>query len=64
VAAALQCNGGVTAAALQWRRYNVAAPLALGSAGILLQCIRARNRVRIGLSYRPDRLHWLVDSIP
>ncbi len=24
----------------------------------------ARNRVRIGLSYRPDRLHMLVESIP
>jgi hypothetical protein len=35
------------------------------SAGILEQYnMGARHRVGIGLSYRPDRLHWLAESIP
>jgi hypothetical protein len=34
------------------------------SAGILEQSIGTRNRVVIGLSYRPARLHRLVESIP
>jgi hypothetical protein len=33
------------------------------SAGILEQYMGARNRVGIGLSYRPARLHWLAESI-
>jgi hypothetical protein len=33
------------------------------SSGILEQCMRARNRVVIGLSYRHARLHSLVESI-
>jgi hypothetical protein len=37
----------------------------LNSAEILEQSIAARNRVRIGLSYRPAaRLHKLSESIP
>ncbi len=31
-------------------------------AGIFKQCMRARNRVGIGLSHRPARLHRLADS--
>ncbi len=34
------------------------------SAGILEQSMGARNRVGIGLSYRPSRLHRLVESVP
>jgi hypothetical protein len=34
------------------------------SAGILEQSMGARNRVRIGLSYRPVRLHKLAELIP
>jgi hypothetical protein len=34
------------------------------SAGILEQSMGARNRVGIGLSYRPGRLHWPAESIP
>ncbi len=34
------------------------------SAGILEQSMGARNRVGIGLSYRPARPHRLADSIP
>jgi hypothetical protein len=34
------------------------------SAGILEQSMGARNRVGIGLSYRPARLHRLAESIP
>jgi hypothetical protein len=37
---------------------------ALFSAGILEQSTGARNRVRIGLSYRPARLHKLAEPIP
>ncbi len=33
-------------------------------AGIFRQSMGARNRVGIGLSYRPARLHKLVESIP
>ncbi len=33
-------------------------------AGILGQYMGSRNRVGIGLSYRPARLHRLVESIP
>jgi hypothetical protein len=33
-------------------------------AGILEQYMRARNRVGIGLSYRPVRLHRMAESIP
>jgi hypothetical protein len=36
----------------------------LNSAGILEQSMGARNRVAIGLSYPPTRLHRLVESIP
>ena len=37
---------------------------ALYSAGILKQAMGARNRVGIGLSYRPARMHRLgVDSL-
>jgi hypothetical protein len=34
------------------------------SVGILEQSMGAGNRVRIGLSYRPARLHRLAKSIP
>jgi hypothetical protein len=34
------------------------------SAGVLEQSMGARNRVGIGLSYRPARQHRLVESIP
>jgi hypothetical protein len=34
------------------------------SAGILKQSMGARNRVGIGLSYWPARLHRLAESIP
>jgi hypothetical protein len=34
------------------------------SAGIFKQSMGARNRVGIGLSYRPDRLHRLAELIP
>jgi hypothetical protein len=34
------------------------------SAGILEQSMGARNRIGIGLSYRPARLHKLAESIP
>ncbi len=34
------------------------------SAGILDKSMGARNRVGIGLSYQPARLHRLVESIP
>jgi hypothetical protein len=33
-------------------------------AGIFKQSMGARNRVGIGLSYRPARLHRLAESIP
>jgi hypothetical protein len=33
-------------------------------AGILEHSMEARNRVGIGLSYRPARLHRLAESIP
>jgi hypothetical protein len=33
------------------------------SAGILEQSMGARNRIRIGLSYRPAGLHRLAESI-
>ncbi len=33
-------------------------------AGIFEQDMRARNRVGIGLSYRPARLHRLAEAIP
>ncbi len=36
----------------------------LYSAGIFKQSMRARNRLGIGLSYRPARLHRLAESIP
>jgi hypothetical protein len=36
----------------------------LYSAGIFKQSMGARNRVGIGLSYRPARLHRLVELIP
>jgi hypothetical protein len=36
----------------------------LHSAGILEQSMGARNRVGIGLSYRPAVLHRLAESIP
>ncbi len=36
----------------------------LFSAGILKQSMRARNRVGLGLSYRPARLRKLAESIP
>jgi hypothetical protein len=36
----------------------------LTSAGILEQSMGVRNRVGIGLSYRPDRQHRLAESIP
>jgi hypothetical protein len=32
-------------------------------AGIFKQSVEARNRVEIGLSYRPARLHRLAESI-
>jgi hypothetical protein len=34
------------------------------SAGIFKQSMEARNRVGIGLSYRPARLHRLAEFIP
>jgi hypothetical protein len=34
------------------------------SAGILKQSVGARNRVGIGLSYRPARLHRLAETFP
>jgi hypothetical protein len=34
------------------------------SAGILEQCMGARNRVGIGFSHRPARLNRLAESIP
>jgi hypothetical protein len=34
------------------------------SAGILEQSMRARNRVGVGLSYRPARLYRLAELIP
>jgi hypothetical protein len=34
------------------------------SAGIVKQSVGARNRVGIGLSYRPARLHRLAELIP
>jgi hypothetical protein len=34
------------------------------SAGIFIQSMGARNRVGIGLSYRPARLHRLAELIP
>ncbi len=37
--------------------------LKITSAGILEQSFGARNRVGIGLSYRPARLHRLAESI-
>ncbi len=37
---------------------------AIKSAGILEQSMGARNRVGIGLSYRPSRLHRQAESIP
>jgi hypothetical protein len=37
---------------------------AKSSAGILEQSMGARNRVGIGLSYRPARLHRLAEFIP
>jgi hypothetical protein len=33
-------------------------------AGIFKQCMGPRNRVGIGLSYRPARLHRLAEFIP
>ncbi len=33
-------------------------------ARILEQSMGARNHVGIGLSYRPDRLHWMGEAIP
>jgi hypothetical protein len=33
-------------------------------AGIFKQSMGARNRVRIGVSYRPGRLHRLAEFIP
>jgi hypothetical protein len=38
--------------------------LDLSNTGILVQSIKARNRVGIVLSYRPARLHRLAESIP
>jgi hypothetical protein len=37
--------------------------LSLG-AGIFKQSVGARNRLGIGLSYRPSRLHRMVELIP
>jgi hypothetical protein len=36
----------------------------LNCAGIFKQSIGARNRVGIGLSYRPARLHRLAELVP
>ncbi len=36
----------------------------LGSAGIFKQSMGARNRVGLGFSYRPARLHRLAELIP
>ncbi len=44
------------------RRVMLSVPTA--SAGILEQSMGARNQVGIGLTYRPARLHRLVESIP
>jgi hypothetical protein len=33
-------------------------------AGIFKQCVGTRNRVGIGLSYRPARLHRFAELIP
>ncbi len=33
-------------------------------AGIFKESMGVRNRVGIGLSYRPARLHWLAELIP
>jgi hypothetical protein len=38
--------------------------MGVGSAGIFNQSMGARNRVRIGWSYRPARLHNLEESFP
>ncbi len=38
--------------------------LSLLWAGIFKQSVGARNRIGIGLSYRPARLHWLAEFIP
>jgi hypothetical protein len=40
------------------------APLYVALAGIFKQSMGARNRVGIGLSYRPARLHRLAEFIP
>jgi hypothetical protein len=58
----------------RWKgRFNSPSPTSLSnikcekmvpSAGILEQPIGARNRVEIGLSYRPARLQRLAESIP
>ena len=39
-------------------------PLRLYSAGIFKQSMGSRNRVEIGLLYRPTRLHSLADLVP
>jgi hypothetical protein len=36
----------------------------MSTAGIFNQSMGARNRVGIGLSYRPARLHSLADLVP
>ncbi len=43
---------------------SLAAPPPSSCAGIFRQSMGARNRVGIGLSYRPARLHRLADLIP
>jgi hypothetical protein len=44
--------------------YRAVLSEAENSAGILEQSMGARNRVGIGLSYRPAWLHVLAESIP
>jgi hypothetical protein len=42
-----------------WKKNGV-----VSSAGIFKQSIGVRNRVAIGLSYRPARLHSLAELVP
>ncbi len=47
-----------------WSLWKCSNPTFAISAGILIQCMGARNRVGTWLSYRPVRLHRLAELIP